>query len=356
MAVDKLVDSTQLDADLTSVANAIRTKGGTSSQLAFPAGFVSAVQAIPTGVTPTGTKQISITANGVTTEDVTNYASAQITASVPNTYAAADEGKVVDNGALVAQTSRNIDTNGTYDTTTNNEVVVNVAGQTGILLTDVLNRTISGGVEFTVTGQPTPSNDAAGSQFYSATFNALFQQCPGITSLTINGLAWVPQNFMRMSGGPNATTAAKIERVSMPDALFASERAFYDCRKLTDANFPKLKYAYANYSNLGTNMFRNCYLLAHAEMGEIDRLQANMFDSCRALTALVLRKTSVVQLVNVNALVNTPMRGYGGTYSGHVYVPQALIASYQTASNWSTLYAAYPDIFKAIEGSVYERT
>ena len=46
MAVDKLVDSTQLDADLTSVANAIRTKGGTSGQLAFPAGFISAVGAI----------------------------------------------------------------------------------------------------------------------------------------------------------------------------------------------------------------------------------------------------------------------------------------------------------------------
>lgn len=49
MSVDKLVDSTQLNADLTSVANAIRTKGGTSAQMAFPAGFVSAVQAIPTG-------------------------------------------------------------------------------------------------------------------------------------------------------------------------------------------------------------------------------------------------------------------------------------------------------------------
>ena len=49
MAVDKLVDSAQLDADLTSVANAIRTKGGTSAQLAFPAGFVSAVEAIETG-------------------------------------------------------------------------------------------------------------------------------------------------------------------------------------------------------------------------------------------------------------------------------------------------------------------
>ena len=49
MAVDKLVDSTQLDADLTSVANAIRTKGGTSAQMAFPAGFVSAIDRIPVG-------------------------------------------------------------------------------------------------------------------------------------------------------------------------------------------------------------------------------------------------------------------------------------------------------------------
>lgn len=49
MALDKLVDSTQLDAGLASVAGAIRTKGGTSAQLQFPAGFVSAVEAIPTG-------------------------------------------------------------------------------------------------------------------------------------------------------------------------------------------------------------------------------------------------------------------------------------------------------------------
>ena len=49
MAVDKLVDSTQLDIGLTSVANAIRSKSGGSSQLAFPAGFVSEIGNIPTG-------------------------------------------------------------------------------------------------------------------------------------------------------------------------------------------------------------------------------------------------------------------------------------------------------------------
>lgn len=36
-------------AELTSVANAIRTKGGTSAQLSFPSDFVSAIGAIPTG-------------------------------------------------------------------------------------------------------------------------------------------------------------------------------------------------------------------------------------------------------------------------------------------------------------------
>lgn len=39
-------------ADLTAVADAIRSKGGTSAQLVYPTGFVSAIQAIETGITP----------------------------------------------------------------------------------------------------------------------------------------------------------------------------------------------------------------------------------------------------------------------------------------------------------------
>lgn len=49
MSVDKLVDSTQLDSDLTSVADAIRVKSGGSGQLAFPSGFVSEIGNIPSG-------------------------------------------------------------------------------------------------------------------------------------------------------------------------------------------------------------------------------------------------------------------------------------------------------------------
>ena len=85
MALDKAVDSAQLNADLTAVADAIRTKGGTSAQLAFPDGFVSAVQAIEgapdlqivvttsAGATVTatkGSKTVSGTASTTKTADV----------------------------------------------------------------------------------------------------------------------------------------------------------------------------------------------------------------------------------------------------------------------------------------------
>ena len=165
MSVDKLVDSTQLDSDLTSVANAIRAKTGGSSQLSFPSGFVSAISGIgpsqPTlqnkTVTPTTSQQTvqcdsgydgldtvtvnpipsqyivpsgtkSITANG-TGIDVSQYADADV--AVPNSYSSSDEGKVVSNGALVSQGSDTVTANDTYDTTLISSLTVNVSGGGG---------------------------------------------------------------------------------------------------------------------------------------------------------------------------------------------------------------------------------
>lgn len=49
MATYKTVNADQLDADMTALANTIRTKGGTSGKLAWPVGYQAAVEAIETG-------------------------------------------------------------------------------------------------------------------------------------------------------------------------------------------------------------------------------------------------------------------------------------------------------------------
>lgn len=298
MAVDKLVDSAVLDANLKAVANAIRTKGGTSAQLAFPAGFVSAVQAIPTGVTPTGTKQISITQNGVTTEDVTNYASAQITANVPNTYSAADEGKVVDDGALVAQTSRNIDTNGTYDTTTNNEVVVNVSGGEDYLEKS-LNNTLT---EY--------ANE-------------------DITSIAV---------------GNAFANRTNLERVWFPNVTSITSYVFQGCSKIAAVAFPKLT-EYLNWQAFGQ--------MAGLEKVDIlggATVPSQFFYRSSKVNFFVIRRTAGVSaLGNINAFGDTAFKSGGA--GGTLYVPASLVASYQSASNWSTILGYANNQIKSIEST-----
>ena len=69
MATYKVVDAEQLNADMTSVADSIRTKGGTTDALAWPDGYKTAIEAIQTGGgTPSlQSKSVTYTANGTAT-------------------------------------------------------------------------------------------------------------------------------------------------------------------------------------------------------------------------------------------------------------------------------------------------
>ena len=71
-------------------------------------------------------EELTVTENGTTTAP-SGKAYNPVNVAVPNTYSAGDEGKVVSNGALVAQTAHaTVTENGTIDTTLNNSVTVDV--------------------------------------------------------------------------------------------------------------------------------------------------------------------------------------------------------------------------------------
>lgn len=250
-----------------------------------------------------------------------------------------------------ADDDRIVSVTGTYEggggTTTND------------VLNSIFNRTISGDIVIS----KSPSDGAT-----SDKYNGMFTACNSINSVTLNGWLTTPYNFLQ-----NCTS---IKSVSMPDATYIGTNVCDGCSNLETANFPLAETAYWSYSNHGGSffrnckkltsvnmpktkdvrdyMFQNCYLLPALELDQNSSFQQNSMSNCRVLQTLILRNTTMVTLSNVNAFQNTPFTGYGGTYSGHIYVPQSLISSYQTASNWSTLYGNYNGLFTAIEGSPYE--
>lgn len=115
------------ESNLQDIADAIRSKNqGTDNYR--PGDMAAAILAIPTGGGSTLVSKTIIQNGEYDAEDDNADGYSDVTVNVPNSYTAEDEGKVVSSGALVAQTSTTVTENGTYDTTENDEVVVNVSG------------------------------------------------------------------------------------------------------------------------------------------------------------------------------------------------------------------------------------
>lgn len=112
------------ESSLSGIAAAIRTKNGTENTYK-PGQMAAAIAAIETP----DLEALTATQNGTYAPSAGKNGFSGAVVNVPNSYAAGDEGKVVSNGALIAQTARasEITANGTYDTTTNDEVTVNVS-------------------------------------------------------------------------------------------------------------------------------------------------------------------------------------------------------------------------------------
>ena len=141
-----------------------------------------------------------------------------------------------------------------------------------------------------------------------------------------------------------------IHAGDLPRVLFIGQSMFSGCSNLELIVLPgAISIAYQ-----GTN---NCSRLAAVDLGRSgpsagNGILANAFGSCPMLTTIILRRSALITLGNVNALSGTPFRSSGA--GGTLYVPQALISAYQAAANWNTLLGYENNRILPIEGSVYE--
>jgi len=175
-----------------------------------------------------------------------------------------------------------------------------------------------------------------------------FSECNSIISMAF-------PNTVTSIAGNAFYNCANLEQVNGTGIITSiANSAFTRCPRLKTAAFPNASMAslYTIFGNTTAAYADN--LLEFADIGSTKAIAANAFANCYALETLVLRRSDAIcTLANVSAFLNTPMRGYN-SLTGTVYVPSALISTYQTATNWSTLYNDGTVTFAAIEGSDYE--
>lgn len=171
---------------------------------------------------------------------------------------------------------------------------------------------------------------------------------------------------MGMAAFASATALETVKLDSIETLVVgAQDQQFYSCTSLKNVSMNSLKV-------VGAMSFDGCTALKQVYLPSLTRVGGNGFIrsgletahfpvlssigtsafASTKLATLVLGGDAVVTLDNVSAFTGTPFAA-GGT-GGTAYVKQALIPSYQTATNWSALYAAGTCEFVAIEGSEYE--
>ena len=263
------------------------------------------------GVTPTGTKQISITENGTTTEDVTSYANAEIT--------------------------------------------VNVSGASGWDADDIASRAaIDGAVVcstatklypycFAYTKITSFQSDTVTSLENTDSFAHYFYKATSLASVSM-------PNVNSQIGNNSFQNCSALETVNIPNGLLGRVSAFNSCTSLREAVFPKTP-------SVANSVFNNCPSLAKADLGSSaittsGNIAANAFAGCTSLNVLILRKGVAYGLDNISAFSNTPFAS--GKSGGTLYVPNSLISAYQSITNWATILGYPNNSIQAIEGSIYE--
>ena len=177
---------------------------------------------------------------------------------------------------------------------------------------------------------------------------------------------YAPNVKTALNGACSNTRLTRIEQADMPK-LVNITGGFESCASLTYVKLTGViasySYAFRNCSNLVEAYFPNatanldrtcngCGKLEIMDCGSSNITNSTSFQNCTALRTLILRKTSDVQ--TINAWSANCMGGiYNNPTESTIYVPQALIASYQADSKWSLAYSAGVT-FLPIEGSEYE--
>ena len=136
------------------------------------------------------------------------------------------------------------------------------------------------------------------------------------------------------------TGCTALETVSLPQVRYL-DGVFSNCTALKNVDLPNLRDLRKQYAFENCTSLERIDLPACTHIGVGKSYACSAFHSCSSLSVAILRSTTMCELDEISVFSNTPISN--GT--GYIYVPKALIESYQAHEKWS----AYASQFRAIE-------
>lgn len=147
-------------------------------------------------------------------------------------------------------------------------------------------------------------------------FGNLFNKCENLKSLDVSHF--------------------NTQNVTAMQMTFARCNSLEEVKGLENWKTPKL-------TNI-SYMFNTCSKIKKVDFSSFDSTNitssTETFNNCSNLVALIINNPNVFNMPNVNMLAGNPIK-YG---TGYIYVPDDLVETYKSATNWST----YADQIKGI--------
>lgn len=305
------------------------------------------------GIVPAGTKTVNVTENGEKVEDVTQYEKVKVVTDVPVGVFPDGILEIVANGdynvtekksvsvnvpvGIVPAGTKEIAKNGAYDVTEFASVNVNVPA-TGI--------TPEGTKSLTITANGTVTEDV--STYKNVDVTVAVPASGGDVDKTaafLDGTITAYSNSELTEIREKAFYHCnKLTSVDLPNVTTLGADAFHTCTWLETVNIPKLaaipyQCFYYGYSLPDKLVFPVCksvagYAISYAETKILDILGGGQIESfafyrASSFTTLILRNTETI-----TTLQSAPSSVWQDYTAVTVYVPDALLESYKTATNW----------------------
>ena len=216
-----------------------------------------------------------------------------VNVEVENSYTAEDNGKVVNNQALVTQTAypNTITENDTYDTTNYNSITVNVSGGGSSSVVAICTFSFSEHQFLFEDESETIGDDV----FYnldeltSVTIpnsvtsigNSAFQECYSLETVTFEA-----NSSLESIGGDAFWYCQQLTSITIPNSVTSiGDYAFHNCSTLPSITIP------SNVTSIGNSAFQDCISLETVTFeanSSLESIGSYVFNSCHALTSITI--------------------------------------------------------------------